>query len=148
MPDRNPYPSELADKFILRLPDGMRDRIAAASKLNKRSMNAEIVERIEKSFAENPPVVAVSPAEFAKELAASLRREQSFAEPQLPQGRAFISKADVLNMIHAIYARASAGAQSVLEKRMIESLMRGAEETATEAPQMEAERAKLDAPRK
>lgn len=35
------------DKFMLRLPRGMRDEIAAAAKANGRSMNAEIVSRIE-----------------------------------------------------------------------------------------------------
>lgn len=34
------------DKFIVRLPDGMRDEISAAAKLNRRSMNAEIVHRL------------------------------------------------------------------------------------------------------
>lgn len=38
------------DKFMLRLPDGMRDRIKAAAEANNRSMNAEIVARIEGSF--------------------------------------------------------------------------------------------------
>lgn len=35
-----------SDKFMLRLPDGMRDRIAASAKENNRSMNAEIVARL------------------------------------------------------------------------------------------------------
>ena len=35
------------DKFIVRLPDGMRDRIRAAAEANNRSMNAEIVARLE-----------------------------------------------------------------------------------------------------
>jgi ubiquinone biosynthesis protein UbiJ len=43
---RNTYPSELADKFLLRLPDGMRERLATAAKKNRRSMNAEIVDRL------------------------------------------------------------------------------------------------------
>lgn len=34
----------------VRLPDGMRDRIAEAAKANNRSMNAEIVARLEASF--------------------------------------------------------------------------------------------------
>jgi plasmid stability protein len=38
------------DKFILRLPDGMRDRIKVAAENNNRSMNAEIVARLEASF--------------------------------------------------------------------------------------------------
>lgn len=40
------------DKFMLRLPDGMRDRIGVEAKSNGRSMNAEIVARLEDSFLE------------------------------------------------------------------------------------------------
>jgi len=39
------------DKFIIRLPDGMRERINAAAQANKRSMTAEIVDRLEKSLS-------------------------------------------------------------------------------------------------
>lgn len=45
-------PSRTADQFVVRLPDGMRDRIAEAAAANKRSMNAEIVARLEDSFRE------------------------------------------------------------------------------------------------
>jgi hypothetical protein len=38
------------DKFVLRMPDGLRDRLKAVAEENNRSMNAEIVDRIEKSF--------------------------------------------------------------------------------------------------
>lgn len=47
------YPSDKQDKFMLRLPDGMRERIALVADRNGRSMNAEIVERLEMSFPEN-----------------------------------------------------------------------------------------------
>ncbi|MCB4456883.1 Arc family DNA-binding protein [Leisingera sp. McT4-56] len=40
----------LIDKFMLRLPDGMRARIRAAAKKNGRSMNAEIVALLEDQF--------------------------------------------------------------------------------------------------
>lgn len=43
-----------SDKFQVRLPDGMRDAIAASGKENGRSMNAEIVARLEQSFAIQP----------------------------------------------------------------------------------------------
>ncbi len=36
-----------SDKFMLRLPDGMRERIKAAAEANNRSMNAEIVKALE-----------------------------------------------------------------------------------------------------
>ncbi|RNW14167.1 Arc family DNA-binding protein [Morganella morganii subsp. morganii] len=38
------YPSQLQDKFNLRLPDGMKDAIAARAEKNGRSMNSEIVQ--------------------------------------------------------------------------------------------------------
>lgn len=38
------------DKFIVRLPDGMRDQISEAAKAANRTMNAEIVARLEWSF--------------------------------------------------------------------------------------------------
>lgn len=44
------FPSDKQDKFMLRLPDGMRDRIAQEAETNGRSMNAEIVQRLEASF--------------------------------------------------------------------------------------------------
>ena len=40
----------LSDKFMLRLPDGMRDRIKAAAEANSRSMNAEIVHTLEQAY--------------------------------------------------------------------------------------------------
>jgi hypothetical protein len=45
-----PYPSEKQERFIVRLPDGMRDQIAEAAKSNNRTMNAEVVSRLQKSF--------------------------------------------------------------------------------------------------
>ncbi|AWK14171.1 Arc family DNA-binding protein [Candidatus Fukatsuia symbiotica] len=38
------FPSQLQDKFNLRLPHGMRDAIAELAKQNCRSMNSEIVQ--------------------------------------------------------------------------------------------------------
>lgn len=48
----SPYPSDKQDKFMLRLPDGMRDRIKAAAEANNRSMNAEIVATLEDKYPE------------------------------------------------------------------------------------------------
>ena len=44
------FPSDQKDKFMLRLPDGMRERIAQAAEKEGRSMNAEIVRRLETTF--------------------------------------------------------------------------------------------------
>lgn len=40
------------EKFVVRLPKGMRDRIAEVSRLSRRSMNSEIVARLEDSLGE------------------------------------------------------------------------------------------------
>ena len=44
------FPSQELEKFIIRLPAGMRERIGAAARANNRSMNAEIVSRLEASL--------------------------------------------------------------------------------------------------
>ncbi|MCF3932886.1 Arc family DNA-binding protein [Acuticoccus sp. M5D2P5] len=43
MGDDPKYPSQLAERFQIRLPDGLRDRIRDAAERNHRSMNAEIL---------------------------------------------------------------------------------------------------------
>ena len=45
-------PSRKQDQYIVRLPEGMRDRIKAAAAANHRSMNAEIVGALEAMFPE------------------------------------------------------------------------------------------------
>lgn len=42
--------SRTADKFVVRLPDGLRERISEKAKANHRSMNNEIVARIDGSL--------------------------------------------------------------------------------------------------
>jgi Arc-like DNA binding domain len=54
------FPSRQLDKFILRLPDGMRDEIAASAKANNRTMNAEIVLRLRNSFSSKRPLIRAS----------------------------------------------------------------------------------------
>ncbi|MCK9238177.1 MAG: Arc family DNA-binding protein [Thiopseudomonas sp.] len=44
------YTSRTADKFVVRLPSGMRDRIAEVARNNHRSMNSEIIARMEQSL--------------------------------------------------------------------------------------------------
>lgn len=43
-------PVQPQDKYIIRFPDGMRDRIRASAEANNRSMNAEIVKLIEEGY--------------------------------------------------------------------------------------------------
>lgn len=48
------YTSRTADKFVVRLPQGMRDRIADVAKQHHRSMNSEIIARLEHSLLDLP----------------------------------------------------------------------------------------------
>ncbi|MNZ88220.1 Arc-like DNA binding domain protein [compost metagenome] len=43
--------SRSADKFVVRLPEGMRSRIAEVARHYHRSMNSEIIARLEKTLA-------------------------------------------------------------------------------------------------
>lgn len=56
------YPSDQQDKFMLRLPDGMRDRIRVVADANGRSMNAEIVAALEEKFPTPLPEIITDPA--------------------------------------------------------------------------------------
>lgn len=46
------YSSRTADKFVVRLPDGMRERVAEVARDHHRSMNSEIIARLEQSLAQ------------------------------------------------------------------------------------------------
>ncbi|WP_454565399.1 Arc family DNA-binding protein [Pseudomonas sp. AIG] len=39
------------DKFVVRLPEGLRPEIAAVARMNNRSMNGEIISRLQQSLA-------------------------------------------------------------------------------------------------
>ena len=58
-----PFNSRTADKFVIRLPDGMRERLADVAKGHLRSMNSEIIRRLEDSFKAD----ASAPVEEQKE---------------------------------------------------------------------------------
>ncbi|MGH1571897.1 Arc family DNA-binding protein [Methylobacterium sp. P31] len=49
------HPSDIADRFQVRMPPGLRERLAAAAKANNRSANAEIVARLQASLDEHEP---------------------------------------------------------------------------------------------
>jgi hypothetical protein len=69
------YPSHTLDKFQLRLPEGMREKIKEAAKESGRSMNAEIVHRLEESFTKSPEPDVLLSAEEALKAAIQSRKE-------------------------------------------------------------------------
>ena len=54
MTEEKKYPSQLAERFQVRMPTGLRDRIAKAAAQNRRSMNAEILDTLETQYPEPP----------------------------------------------------------------------------------------------
>lgn len=51
--------SRTADKFVVRMPDGLRERIAKVAHSSHRSMNSEIIDRLERSLVEDGEPVVV-----------------------------------------------------------------------------------------
>jgi ATP phosphoribosyltransferase len=49
-------PVQPQDKYVLRLPDGLRDQIKEAAETYNRSMNAEIIARLEQAYANWPRI--------------------------------------------------------------------------------------------
>ncbi|KKB86485.1 hypothetical protein VW29_02725 [Devosia limi DSM 17137] len=50
-------PLQPQDKYVLRMPDGMRDRIKKAAERSGRSMNAEILAALEHFYPEEPSII-------------------------------------------------------------------------------------------
>ena len=69
----------LIDKFMLRLPDGMRGRVKAAAEANNRSMNAEIVATLEEKYP--APVIEYDPERVAELLQRMQAALDSYSEP-------------------------------------------------------------------
>jgi len=74
MTEKPAFPSDAADKFIVRLPPGMRERISEAAKGSNRSMNAEVVHRLQESF---DPKIDLREYFRITELEAHLRHSRS-----------------------------------------------------------------------
>lgn len=72
-------PSRVAEQFVVRFPEGMRSRIADAAKANNRSMNAEIVARLEASFG-SKQITSMSAHDVEKLLATDENAKAIFSE--------------------------------------------------------------------
>lgn len=59
---------------MLRLPEGMRDRLKHEAARNDRSLNAEIVARLTTSFEEQDKVLGLSNQQFEELVKALLRQ--------------------------------------------------------------------------
>ncbi|MNQ43927.1 Arc-like DNA binding domain protein [compost metagenome] len=60
------YSSRTADKFVVRLPDGMRETIAQVAREHHRSMNSEIIVRLEASLIAEGALEETKPINHAE----------------------------------------------------------------------------------
>lgn len=80
--------SRSADKFVVRLPDGMREQIAAIANTNHRSMNSEIVLHLEKLIDDCTPIVGASPLATSAE---EIRALQAFRSLSADKRKAMLT---------------------------------------------------------
>lgn len=73
-------PVQPQDKYVVRMPDGLRDRIKRAADISGKSMNAEIVSALEEKFPAPPLEV-----ELRKTLGDLLSRLENAAPDQREQ---------------------------------------------------------------
>lgn len=93
MSKRDLYPSEKLDQYMLRFPDGMRDYLKLQAEKNKRSLNAEIIARLESTIPtpsneEDTFSLEAIEAEFARLLGRTLdtvRKAKSTSTEAPPQ---------------------------------------------------------------
>jgi plasmid stability protein len=68
--EKKMYPSETADKFVVRLPQGMRDRIKVKAATTRRTMNSLIIHALDRALAadenESPAAIGVAPGSVSK----------------------------------------------------------------------------------
>ena len=70
--------------FALRMPPEMRTRVEASAKEKRRSLNAELLARLESTFAEEDRVLHMDLGEYASEILAAVDAEATAAQaPEL-----------------------------------------------------------------
>lgn len=92
-----------SDKFMLRLPDGMRDRIKKAAQRTGRSMNAEIVAALEEHFPE-PTIMDLfyrysDWAELIERLPSGPEKQEAIEEWERQTASLIQGMQDILNKI-------------------------------------------------
>ncbi|MND71437.1 Arc-like DNA binding domain protein [compost metagenome] len=88
-----------SEQVMIRLPDGMRDRIRESAEKNNRSMNAEIVAVLEEAFPSEPYDFSaeLNFIDEIEEIAAKLERLKiGAAKQEIERTEKYIRKADEL----------------------------------------------------
>ncbi len=73
----------VVEKFVIRLPKGLRKRIKELSEHNRRSMNSEIIMVLEKHIQQNRPLDISDFSEGTDEHDAAHRQDKSLTRQEL-----------------------------------------------------------------
>ncbi|QCI14061.1 Arc family DNA-binding protein [Pseudomonas putida] len=95
--------SRTADKFVVRLPDGMREQVAEVARKNHRSMNSEIIDRLEQSLLNGqfkPAEKAMGDGANAEDLQSELSRAYRIIDRLLQN--AVPTQDDIQEVLHLI----------------------------------------------
>lgn len=108
MSDRHALPP-----YSLRMPQELREQLDSAAKANRRSLNAEIVARLDESFAPRTmdDIEAVRPAQLERELADlsvqsyHLAYELNFVQKQINQAKTNEDRLRLINQADELSGR-------------------------------------------
>ncbi|ERT15299.1 Arc family DNA-binding protein [Pseudomonas sp. CAH-1] len=95
--------SRTADKFVVRLPNGMREQVAEVARKNHRSMNSEIIDRLEQSLLSGqfePAQKTKGDGASADELRSELNRAYQIIDRLLLN--AVPNKDDIQEVLHLV----------------------------------------------
>lgn len=98
-----PTNSRTAEKFVVRLPDGMREQVAQVARKNHRSMNSEIIDRLEQSLLNSqfePAQKKQSDPLDAGELKTELNRAYRIIDRLLQNSS--IDQDDIAEVLHLV----------------------------------------------
>ncbi|AZL70071.1 MULTISPECIES: Arc family DNA-binding protein [Pseudomonas] len=96
----NATKSRIADKFVVRLPDGMREQVAEVARKNHRSMNSEIIDRLEQSLVNPQFEPAQADATNTEELKSELTRAYRIIDRLLQN--AVPTQDDIQEVLHLV----------------------------------------------
>lgn len=112
---QSPASSRTADKFVMRLPDQMRDQIKTISRQNRRSMNSQVIEALDTHFrliemGHGPLLQNLLTGKSAGDVGSSVDRPAlrlRVGEPAVFEGAAWIVESLEVrsNLVYAVITR-------------------------------------------
>ncbi len=124
--------------YSLRMPADLREKLEASSQQAKRSLNAEIVARLEASYDFIPQSMAISMDEGVSELNELNRQQAAISALQIAKIRALVDLKAELNDSPSPEERAALLAASTVAQSEIDSLSAQRTETLSKYEKLRA----------